>query len=100
MIADAIDTLIALGWALLAWIAVAAFVGTVVLLGGTAVGAWAVRGLWRTLGGQRARAGGCAPVSRPEPVSCGSRAAETPPSPSSARLRRTPSWAVTDKEAA
>lgn len=47
MIAEAIDTLITLGWALLAWITVFAFAATVVLLGGTAVGAWAVRGLWR-----------------------------------------------------
>jgi hypothetical protein len=48
LIADAIDTLITLGWAALAWITVLAFAATVVLLSGTAVGAWAVRGLWRT----------------------------------------------------
>ncbi|CAM5591063.1 hypothetical protein [Streptomyces purpurascens] len=47
MIADAIDTVITLGWALLAWVAVLAAVASIVLLAGTAVGAWAVRGLWR-----------------------------------------------------
>ena len=44
MIHDAIDTVIALGVALLAWIAVFAVVGAVVLFTGVAVGAWA----WRT----------------------------------------------------
>lgn len=44
MIHEAIDAAITLGWALLAWIAVAAAVGTVVLLTGVALGTWA----WRT----------------------------------------------------
>lgn len=44
MIHDAIDTAITLGWALIAWIAVAAAVGTVVLFTGLALGTWA----WRT----------------------------------------------------
>lgn len=47
MIAEALDTLITLGWAALAWLTVLAAVVSVVLLAGTAVGAWAVRGLWR-----------------------------------------------------
>ncbi|MFI9340001.1 hypothetical protein ACIG0D_01795 [Streptomyces sp. NPDC052773] len=48
MIAEAIDTLITLGWAALAWLTVLAAVTAIVLLAGTAVGAWAVRLAWRT----------------------------------------------------
>jgi hypothetical protein len=43
MIAEVVDTAIALGWALLAWIAVGAALGTLLLLGVAAVVAW----LWR-----------------------------------------------------
>lgn len=46
MIADAIDTAVTLGWALLAWIAVLAAVTSLVLLAGTAVGIWATRAVW------------------------------------------------------
>lgn len=100
MIAEVIDTAVTLGWALAAWIAVLAMVGAVVLLGGTAVGAWAVRGLWRTVRASIPRARGCAPASRPQPVSCGSRDAGDAPEPAEARLRPRPSWARTDKDAA
>ncbi|MFE6408188.1 hypothetical protein ACFVOR_14780 [Streptomyces sp. NPDC057837] len=48
MIADAIGTVITLGWALAAWIAVLAAVASIVLLSGTAAGMWAGRLLWRT----------------------------------------------------
>jgi multisubunit Na+/H+ antiporter MnhE subunit len=48
VIAEAIDTLITLGWAALAWLTVLAAVTAIVLLAGTAVGAWAVRAVWRT----------------------------------------------------
>lgn len=41
MIAEAVDTAIRLGVALLAWIAVLAAAATIVLLAGLAVGAWA-----------------------------------------------------------
>ncbi|MFJ6566577.1 hypothetical protein ACIQNU_04105 [Streptomyces sp. NPDC091292] len=41
MIADAVDTAIRIGWALAAWIAVLAAVGTIVVLAATATGAWA-----------------------------------------------------------
>lgn len=47
MIAEAIDTLITLGWAVLAWVAVLAAFATIVLLAGTAVGMWAAQTLWR-----------------------------------------------------
>ncbi|MEU0671330.1 hypothetical protein ABZ330_00260 [Streptomyces sp. NPDC006172] len=48
LIADAIDTLITLGWAALAWITVLAAATTVVLLTGCLVGTWAARTVWRT----------------------------------------------------
>lgn len=47
LIAEALDTLLTLGRWAIAWIAVLAFALTVILLGGSAVGAWAVRGTWR-----------------------------------------------------
>ncbi|MEX3206045.1 hypothetical protein [Streptomyces acidiscabies] len=47
MIADAIDTLITLGWWMAGWIAVLAAAVTVVLFAGTLLGTWAVRGAWR-----------------------------------------------------
>jgi hypothetical protein len=48
LIAEALDTLITLGWWALGWITVLAAALTIVLLTSCAVGAWAVRGLWRT----------------------------------------------------
>ncbi|MFE9776371.1 hypothetical protein ACFYOV_32890 [Streptomyces sp. NPDC005931] len=51
MIAEAIDTVITLGWALLAWVAVLAALGAIVILSALATGAWAVRRLWRAAGG-------------------------------------------------
>ncbi|MDX3019896.1 hypothetical protein [Streptomyces acidiscabies] len=47
MIAEAIDTLITLGWWMVGWIAVLAAAVTVVLFAGTLLGTWAVRGAWR-----------------------------------------------------
>jgi len=47
LIAEAVDTLITLGWALLAWLAVAAAVASIILLAAIALGWWAIRGLWR-----------------------------------------------------
>ncbi len=39
----------------------------------------------------------CAPVSRPQPVSCGSRGADTPPGPAQGRTELyAPSWARKD----
>lgn len=42
MIAEALDTLITLGWALLGWITVLAAVGTIVILTTAATGVWAI----------------------------------------------------------
>ncbi|MEU3283347.1 hypothetical protein, partial [Streptomyces antibioticus] len=47
MIGEVVDTGVALGWALAAWIVVLAAAGTVVLLAGAVTGAFAVRGAWR-----------------------------------------------------
>lgn len=47
MIAEALDTLITLGWALAAWVAVLAAIGTAALMGTTAVLWWTCRTLRR-----------------------------------------------------
>lgn len=47
LIAEALDTLITLGWAVLAWIAVLATVGTIILAAAALTGAWAWRAAWR-----------------------------------------------------
>lgn len=49
MIAEALDTLTTLGAAVLAWLAVAAFIAAIVLLAATALGWWAITELWRTV---------------------------------------------------
>jgi len=87
---DAIDTAGALADAILAWIVAAALAATaglyaVVLV---AVAAW------------RAVRRGCAAVSRARGGSCGSRVADTSPSPAQPPSRPAPSWAHADKEAA
>jgi hypothetical protein len=79
VIAEVIDTAVTLGWALLAWIAVFAVVGTVVLFTGVALGTWA----WRTA---RKRVTGPLAASQP------SRAPESVPAP---KQRHTPAWART-----
>lgn len=55
MIGEAVDTMFTLGWALLAWIVIAAMLGTLFLLGAVA-GVW---GAWRWL---RARLTGRKPT--------------------------------------
>lgn len=57
LFADAVDTLITLGWAVAAWLAVLAAVATVVLFAVTAVGAWALGALWRRTVGPSWRRG-------------------------------------------
>jgi len=47
VIGEAVDTLLTLGWALLAWVVVLAAAGTIVLLAAAVTGALAVRGAWR-----------------------------------------------------
>lgn len=49
MIAEAVDTLITLGWALAGWLIFFAAVASVLTLAAIATGAWAVRGAWRLL---------------------------------------------------
>lgn len=83
MIGEAIDTLITLGWAVLAWIAVLSAVASIVLLAGTAVGMWAVRGAWRRLSRPHI----------PSPVSGDPETVSEPPRPRTAD--RVPSWAHT-----
>jgi hypothetical protein len=51
VIAEAIDTAVTLGWALLAWLAVLAAVATIVVLAVAAGGVWAVRAAWRASAG-------------------------------------------------
>jgi hypothetical protein len=50
VIAEAIDTVITLGWALFGWIIVLAVFGTVVIFASLATGAYAARSLWRVVG--------------------------------------------------
>ncbi|MHB9857655.1 hypothetical protein [Streptomyces sp. YIM S03343] len=79
MIAEVIDAATAIGWALLAWVAVFALVVT-------AVGYATVTVLW--LAGRWARKGAArayAAVSRTNTPPCGSRVAGTPPEPADAR---------------
>lgn len=51
LIADAIDTIVILGWSLLGWVVLFAAVGTILILTTTATGAWAIRALWRRAAG-------------------------------------------------
>lgn len=49
LIAEAIDTLLTLGWWALGWATVLGAALTVFLLTGCALGTWAVRGAWRNI---------------------------------------------------
>lgn len=51
LIADAIDTIVILGWTFAGWLAVFAAVGTILILTTAATGAWAVRAVWRRTAG-------------------------------------------------
>lgn len=99
MIAEAIDTAYSIGWAIAAWIAVAAAVVTIVLLAAAVTGVWVWRGVWRAV--RRAYTA----AWRAESTPCGSEAAEIAPGPAERRTARSvPSWAHTEtynrKEAA
>lgn len=95
MIAEALGTLVTLGWALAAWIVLLALVAAVVLHAMVAVVWWlcrtvrrACRGAWR---------GRVAPQGVPD----GSRVAEPAPVPPQSSTRPSaPTWARTDKETA
>lgn len=95
MIAEAIDVALRIGWALFAWIAVFAFVGTVVLLSGLACGTWAVKRAWRALSGP------CGASDAPEVAPDVHDAPEALSARTEPRAApHSPSWAHTDKEAA
>lgn len=49
MIAEAIDTLFTLGWALLAWIVLTAIAATLALYSVIAIAWWTIRALWKGL---------------------------------------------------
>jgi hypothetical protein len=128
VIAEAIDTVFTLGWALAAWVAVFAAVASIVLLAGTAVGMWAVRGTWRVLYGrwsasearnalregqptQDAADGHRetrAPADTPRAATEHPQSAPQPPdapfptpaAPEPSSARTAPSWAQPDKDAA
>jgi hypothetical protein len=51
VIAEAIDTALTLGWALLGWITVLAVFGTICIFTAAATGAWTARLIWRAAGG-------------------------------------------------
>lgn len=88
MIAEAIDTVITLGWALCVWIVLLALTVTVALYA-VGVGVWcAGRTVWTLIG----RAHSQAPAGAPRGASCGSRDAGTPER--AAQRRSRPSWAV------
>lgn len=95
MIAEAIDTVITLGWALAAWLTVFATVGTIILLGAATTGAWAWRTAWRAFSGAWRRATGANTAPDvPEAVA-------TLPEPADGHTEpHRPAWAHTDKDAA
>ena len=95
MIGEAIDTALTLGWALIAWIAVLATVGTIALLAAAVTGAWAWRAAWRAV-----RGAWRGPVAPQGPFEV-SRITGHAPEPSQSHTGPpAPSWAHTDKEAA
>lgn len=95
MIAEALDTLVTLGWALAVWIILLALVAAVVLHAVVAVVWWVCRAVRRACRG--AWWGSVAPQGVPD----GSRATEPAPVPPQRRTRPSaPTWAQTDKEAA
>jgi hypothetical protein len=95
VIAEAIDTVITLGWALLAWLTVFATVGTIILLGAATTGAWAWRTAWRAIGGAWRRATG----ANTGPDALGAVAPLPEPADGHTEPRH-PAWAHTDKDAA
>ncbi|NUS22708.1 MAG: hypothetical protein HOV92_00570 [Streptomyces sp.] len=94
MIAEAVDVVLTLGWALLAWIVLMAVVAGVVLHAVVVTVAVVCRTAWR--GVTAARRALYAPVSHELPPS-DSRPATVPERPTAAHV---PSWARTDEEAA
>lgn len=88
MIHEAIDAAYTVAAGLLAWIAVFAAVGTVVLLAGLACGTWAVKRAWRTVhrfAGARRAPGARLRAEVPESV---------PRLPQPRERRSVPRWAL------
>ena len=91
MIAEAFDTLFALGWALLVWIVLLAAVASLALWTVLVTAAWACRAVWRCV----AAALAVAQRSRtPEPL-------PEPQKPPQARVAPSrPTWAQSEEDAA
>ncbi|NUU26025.1 MAG: hypothetical protein HOV68_31680 [Streptomycetaceae bacterium] len=86
MIAEAIDTVVTLGWALAGWVITLAVTASILAFAAIVTGAWGVRAAWRH----------CGPASRPQSPSGDSRdAAQAPSAPQSRSRRPVPSWAHT-----
>lgn len=88
MIVDLYDAIDRMLWAIVAWIAVFAAVGTVVLLSGLALGMWAVKRAWRALSGP------CGASDAPE------AAPDVRDAPEPADGRTAPRWAHDEQGAA
>lgn len=84
MIAEAVDTATAIGWAIVAWIVAAAAVFTVCLFTGILVGAWG----WKTA--RRALSRRCGAPEAPE------AAPDVHGAPEAPQGRTAPSWARDD----
>ncbi|WP_405883588.1 hypothetical protein OG762_36625 [Streptomyces sp. NBC_01136] len=86
MIAEAVDTATAIGWAIVAWIAAAAAVFTVCLFTGILVGAWG----WKTA--RRALSLRCGAPEAPD------GAPDVHDAPEAPQGRTAPSWACDGHE--
>jgi hypothetical protein len=96
VIAEAIDTLRTLGWAIAVWIVLTAGAATLALYAVTVI-VWA---LLRPLRALRPRRAVCAPAGGPHSPIGDSRDHPEPPRPAQRRTSRpAPTWARTDKDA-
>lgn len=86
MIAEAVDTVLTVAWALAGWVVFLATVAAILVAAAAVTGAWAVRGAWRWLRGRLAAS------SAPQAVPEGQTAQEPPQARTG---RRTPAWAHT-----
>lgn len=96
MIAEAVDTLFTLGWAVLAWLTIGTFAAAVGLLAVTAAVAWTVRAVWRAARGIQApwpRRGAWRRSGAPHSPSRDSRATRALPRASQTPSRPSPTWA-------
>ncbi|MFJ9101345.1 hypothetical protein ACIRJM_23090 [Streptomyces sp. NPDC102405] len=97
MIADAVNAVIALGWALAAWIVLAAAVATLALYAVTVI-VWTLLRPLRAVWPRRAV---CAPAGASRSPTGDSRDHPEPPRPAQRHTTHpAPTWARTDKDAA